>query len=1601
MIAPTLRSLVFSACTLVSLSAQNPGDSSPIDLKTTELISRSASGPAAVIELKLRRALSPDGRIRVLADAAQPIELKPDPNQADIRFLIPVPMPKDGRATATAEITEGDHVTSRSIEYGVPDGGWTLHLNPGFHFDPVWWNTQAHYVEDGRYQDAQNGPGIGLVEEYLALLDEDSTAKVALHQLPYLKTFLEARPDRRQALHAAIRSGRAALVGGTYNELQSTLVSGEAIARNAIYGTLFQRDVLGGDGSVFWQCDVFGHDPSFPMYMAQTGHTSGAFARGPFHQWGIARDLVNFPSEFEWVSPDGTGVLTHYMTGHYGYAYAQLAGGTNLAPDDPRRGDLVMSDMFHDLKRPALTHHVMLPLHSDFIRPMRNLGALVKRWNATYESPTVVIDRPDEFFAAVRKEVADRKIVVPSITRDMNPIYTGCGVSFADLKLANRACETTLRDAEILATIAWLEGAPYPSLGLDRCWRQLLFCAHHDGVTGSMSDQVYLDVMAAYHDCLDLAASIRERAMSYLGGRMDTASSQPALAVWNTLGAPRASTRLVRTGSSDADTFVSDLPAVGFVVSPPSSAPTPPGSDGTIENFWLRLVVTPRMGGLVRDVVWKPTGKSIWSGPCNRIVELDEYPILPGQGEGPWHIATTGRRYEPNDVPAVVQPPDPLHPDEIVVVATYPDFTKREHIRLAPDAPRIEFTTEIIDWKGKDKLLRAEFAANLRADGAAPIYETAAAIVGRPFSRDVDVSQDPWTLDETFSQFFGLASSPATPAIAEIVVASTAAAERWELANAIARRLGRAGVTSTITRSTARRYGDLKLDSDHPGLRILVGPADELPESAVPGDLKVIRMEKLEDVGLVRDRMQDPVGPTSMVVISNGAISGHVSQVHGLGLNLLRSTTGWPSGLWIDPPARRLPDGAPFETMHGTHVFHYALQFGFGDWREADFPWHAQAFNQPALSRLEAKHEGPLGRRAEFVRVEPRGVLLQALKAAGNPEAKWEHRTSAPGPKRVVLRLWNSRLRDDTAKIAFRHPLKQVWITDLLETPLRSLTVKGDAVEVPIGSNAVVTVLAELDAREADADAPSLDPTEGDRSPSAYWRENLAEGVTGNGMISVVPSPKNGILAIDANDADEHAVSVDVLNDRREASAELILAVEAPQNLQVTLSKSSLSVAAGGRETITLKFRRKPDAPPGRSLVTVIATIPSGRTVTGSFSVCAGVSADAPVVAIENAAPLAVAGTEIRARIENLTDGPITGVATWLMPFVSWPHVPAWRRTLTIPPRGSITVDAHVGDRLPPSFALLRFCAGGTITYGETIGIVTRREERVLRFSGDRIRLRDGQPTKVTVSALSLGEGPAADVTIEAPGGIAVTRGGQTSVRHERHAVQTTDFELTRTGGPTRGDLRARVGEGATTTVAYTVAPELHARPTIDKVKADGDLSDWAPEEFASVQGKLGSMRGAVRYGATGLAVAIDVTDDVFCQPEIGTSCWKGDSVQIAVSVAPSTSLGYDARDLEFGAALTIEGPIVWCWYGGDGGKTGRVVDAPVGIVKRDDGHIVYEFVVPSTVLPRVTLTPGTRLGFGFIANDNDGDGYRGATEWTPGLTGTKDSSQFGELLLE
>ena len=412
-------------------------------------------------------------------------------------------------------------------EITAAEPGWTIWMVCHFHYDPVWWNTQGGFTEAGLAMPGEDGKlpdvrtAFELVRLHLDAARDDPDYKFVLAEVDYLKPYFDAHPEDRAELRELLAAGRAELVGGAYNEPNTNLTSAESTIRNIIYGLGHQRDVLGADPSVAWALDAFGHDPGYPGLMAAAGMTGSAWARGPFHQWGPWRTVgdnsgMQFPSEFEWISPDGQGLLTSYMANHYGAGWVIHQAADLEAAKQEALGQLAL------LAPVAATRNVLLPVGADHVIPPRWATAVHRDFAARYVWPRCVTGLPREFFAAVRAEAAERGIWLTPQTRDMNPVYPGKDVSYIDTKQAQRAAEVAVSDGERLATLAWLAGAGYPAESLDKAWRQLVFGAHHDAITGTESDQVYLDLLGGWREAFERGEEVREEAAGFLAGLVNT-----------------------------------------------------------------------------------------------------------------------------------------------------------------------------------------------------------------------------------------------------------------------------------------------------------------------------------------------------------------------------------------------------------------------------------------------------------------------------------------------------------------------------------------------------------------------------------------------------------------------------------------------------------------------------------------------------------------------------------------------------------------------------------------------------------------------------------------------------------------------------------------------------------------------------------------------------------------------------------------------------------------------------------------------------------------------------------------------------------------------
>jgi alpha-mannosidase len=780
----------------------------------------------------------------------------------------------------------------RAATITTAEPGWTMWMVSHFHYDPVWWSTQGQFTESRVFLPEADGslPDVRTAFELVRLhLDEarrDPDYKFVLAEIDYLKPHFDAHPEDREDLLAFIRDGRVEIVGGSYNEPNTNLTCAESTIRNAVFGLGFQREVLGADPTTAWMLDAFGHDPSYPGLMAAAGLTESAWARGPFHQWGPQGTVgdnrrMQFASEFEWLSPDGGGLLTSYMANHYGAGW-QIQGAASLA-----QAERAALRQFRQLAPVAATRNVLLPVGADHVIPSRWATGIHRDWNSRYVWPRFVTAVPSEFFAAVRKDAAERDVWITPQTRDMNPVYTGKDVSYIDTKQAQRAAEIAVGDGERLATLAWLAGASYPAATLDKAWRQLVFGAHHDAITGTESDQVYLDLLGGWREAYERGDAARREAAGYLAGLAATAGADTggqagrAVVVFNTLSRPRSGLARITldfpdpgvawAGLRDAEggavpalteavtwhddgTLASltlafraqDVPALGYRTYLAVPTATPSDGDGgwapaggtVIENDAFLVAADPGGGGTLARVLDKRSGTELLRGPGNELVLQEEYAGHPRWGEGPWLLSPKGPGRGSAGAAARVRAERCPIGSRLVAELALGDLRVTQETVLWDGADRVEFRTHVDGSIGQDRLLRVRFPA--RVPGGRPVYQTALTVVGRPFgSADTDVAEHEFTLDNPAHEWFGLGSTARValrgPAggrrtcaigVAEVIPPKIHNGCREPVRDLMVA-LARAGVTATCSRPDGPRYGSIDVDSNLPDVRVaLGGPAD-------------------------------------------------------------------------------------------------------------------------------------------------------------------------------------------------------------------------------------------------------------------------------------------------------------------------------------------------------------------------------------------------------------------------------------------------------------------------------------------------------------------------------------------------------------------------------------------------------------------------------------------------------------------------------------------------------------------------------------------------------------------------------------------------------
>ncbi|SDS37164.1 glycoside hydrolase family 38 N-terminal domain-containing protein [Actinoplanes derwentensis] len=845
--------------------------------------------------------------------------------EVGVRVAAPATAGSLHRVTAVA----GEAVLDGQIR--AADTGWTMWMVSHFHYDPVWWNTQRGFTEvwqqlpdvpkADKLRPAFVRTAFDLVRIHIDAARLDDDYRFVLAEIDYLKPYWDVYPEDRDDLRRMLREGRVELVGGMYNEPNTNLTHPESTIRNTALGVEYQRDVLGGDPQSAWMLDVFGHDPAFPGLMADAGLTSGSWARGPFHHIGPRRhtgdmERMQFPSEFEWISPSGRGLLTSYMANHY------VAGWDVERKETLEEALAEAYNQYRELRKVAATRNVMLPVGHDHNIPSKWCTEIHREWPKRYVWPRFQMGLPRDFFNAVRTDMSRTVAAIPlsrstsstsptsSVsaspvafssavssgpaassgpagsagfspqTRDMNPVYTGKDVSYIDTKQAQRAIETIVLDAERLGTLAGLLGTGYPAVALDKAWKLLAYGAHHDAVTGTESDQVYLDLLAGWREAYELGTTSRQAAVTGLAAAADTSGDGQAVLVANSLswdrgGVVRLNLDFPSPGPSAISLSAPDLahglpdvslggppvslgvpavveaftshpdgslasvslsalaqavPSLGYQVwhataggAAPVTGWLPASGEPVIANEHFRVRADPARGGALTSIVDLRSGRELLrdGGLGGQMVLQEEYADHPYWGEGPWHLLPKGPGVNADS--ATVHVEHSAVGSRLISVAHIDELTITREVVLFHGSTRVEFRTHVDGSIGQDRLLRVRFDLDL--PGALPVSEVGFAAIGRSFGYpELDTAENLWTLDNPAHTWAGLSSTARLrfDGGAQVAIGVAEVIGDGDLRDVVVA-LVQQGVTSTATVPDGQRYGSLDADSNLPDVRIVIG----------------------------------------------------------------------------------------------------------------------------------------------------------------------------------------------------------------------------------------------------------------------------------------------------------------------------------------------------------------------------------------------------------------------------------------------------------------------------------------------------------------------------------------------------------------------------------------------------------------------------------------------------------------------------------------------------------------------------------------------------------------------------------------------------------
>jgi alpha-mannosidase len=413
----------------------------------------------------------------------------------------------------------------------------TLHLTGNAHIDAAWLWPWTETVDVVR---RTFGTALQLMNEYPDYTYTQSAAA-------YNEWIAEKYPEMNAEIKRRIKEGRWEIVGGMWVEPDLNIPDGESTARSLLIGKRWFQKEYGVDVHVGWNPDSFGYNWQLPQIYKKSGVDYFVTQKMAWN------DTNQLPFKlFWWESPDGSKVLTYFP---HDYVHTDL-NPVRLAQDlaiarKQAPGMAEMMDLYGVGDHGGGPTRAMLDEGVHWMQPDKVVPAMRFGTAAAYFhdiAGKVDSNSPEWNYSSIAKGYTEPPapaagmISVPTWKSELYFEYhRGVMTTQANQKRNMRQSSMWALNAEKYASLAWLDGKPYPAGELTEAWKKITFNDFHDLGAGSGIGIIYKDAQRDYDQVRWATNEISRKALNTIAAHVNTsAAGGIPVFVFNPLGWQRS-----------------------------------------------------------------------------------------------------------------------------------------------------------------------------------------------------------------------------------------------------------------------------------------------------------------------------------------------------------------------------------------------------------------------------------------------------------------------------------------------------------------------------------------------------------------------------------------------------------------------------------------------------------------------------------------------------------------------------------------------------------------------------------------------------------------------------------------------------------------------------------------------------------------------------------------------------------------------------------------------------------------------------------------------------------------------------------------------------